>query len=800
MKKEWMHNFERLILCLSVLLILTSSGCGGAIGTRNVGFRKAYEQINTNALLNAQYSATSKNVLQRYNMGKFFREDPLKCLHELYKKINTDNRRDLLFALAELNYFTAKHTLRDLDDTPLLENRQYYLNAAILAYFYLFDETRNKPADPFDRRFRLACDIYNISLAKAMTNPKGDLTFEAGTRQLPFGSIDLSLDARNFPVKLDRFEKIVAADRLDIYGLSRRNRDAGLGVPFIAVGKETAELPIKRSSPGTLFLRIKGDVQGLEDGSLQGRMELYAPFDRTRVKIAGKSVPLESDLSAQLAYNLNQPVLWDLDMAGFFTGKGSIPTGLYFPKPYNSAQIPVIFVHGTASSPVWWAEMANTLAADPVLRRRCQFGFYFYKSGKPVGFSAHNFRETLTRTVAELDPEGRNKTLRTMVIIGHSQGGLLTKLTAVDTSDRIVRGVTGKGLEELDLTPEQRKLIRERAVFEPLPFVDRVVFISTPHRGSFLAADWIRSLVRRLVSLPVDIIKQTVILGKALATAEVPEEWRFTKTRTSIDSMSPKNPALLALADIPLAPGIKGHSIIAVQGEGDPTKGDDGVVKYKSAHVDYVESEFIVRSGHSCQGHPLTIEEVRRILLLHLGATDNTEASRECQAEMEAAKAELAAVRAKGLKPTRDCTDEADSLDHHSQPLDGEAKILQSWQGDYPVAQLKLLPDDQREQGIGFIHEEKTFETVWKTFKPGEDVPEIDFTANLVFFARNTQFYNRIRIGKVNVKNGVAELLAMETMSALPIQDKVAISLVVVSRKGIKAIQTVDKNIPINKI
>ncbi len=49
-----------------------------------------------------------------------------------------------------------------------------------------------------------------------------------------------------------------------------------------------------------------------------------------------------------------------------------------------------------------------------------------------------------------------------------------------------------------------------------------------------------------------------------------------------------------------------------------PPDGDDGVVKYTSAHVDYVESEFLVRHGHSCQSHPLVIEEVRRILLAHL--------------------------------------------------------------------------------------------------------------------------------------------------------------------------------------
>ena len=624
MKRESVRS-QQWTLWLSILLILILSGCGGTVGTRDVGFRKAYEQINTNALLNAQNSVTSRNVLQRYNMGEFFSEDPQQCLNELQKKIRTDNRRDLIFALAELNYFTARHTLRYLDDTPLPESSQYYLNAAIYAYFYLFDETRNRPAGPYDRRFRLACDIYNISLAMAMSNLKGDLIIKAGTRRLPFGTIDLSLDTRSFPVEIDRFEKIVPADRLDVYGLSRRNRDAGLGVPFIAVGKKTKELPVKRSSPGTLFMRIEGGIRTLEKGSLRGSMELYAPFERARVEVNGKTVPLESDLSAQLAYNLNQSVFWDLNIVSFFTGKGSIPTGLYFMKPYNPAQIPIIFVHGTASSPVWWAEMVNTLMADPVLRRRCQFGFYLYDSSKAMGMSARQFREILTRTVAELDPEGRNKALRDMVIIGHSQGGLLTKLTAVDTGDKIIRGLTGKGLEELNLTPEDREMIRERVIIEPLPFVRRVVFISTPHRGSFLAGRRVRNLVRKLVFLPANIVKKTVAFGNTLEAAQVPEEWRPSEKSTSIDSMSPRNPALLTLADIPLAPGVKGHSIIAVQGDGDPTKGDDGVVEYKSAHVDYVESEFIVNSGHSCQGHPLTIEEVRRILLLHLGAGGSTD-------------------------------------------------------------------------------------------------------------------------------------------------------------------------------
>ena len=89
---------------------------------------------------------------------------------------------------------------------------------------------------------------------------------------------------------------------------------------------------------------------------------------------------------------------------------------------------------------------------------------------------------------------------------------------------------------------------------------------------------------------------------------------------TSLDGMSPDNPGLLALAEIPVRPPIQAHSIIAVKGDDVPPEGDDGVVKYTSAHLEGVESELVVRSGHSCQDKPKTIEEVRRILLVHLKA------------------------------------------------------------------------------------------------------------------------------------------------------------------------------------
>jgi hypothetical protein len=87
----------------------------------------------------------------------------------------------------------------------------------------------------------------------------------------------------------------------------------------------------------------------------------------------------------------------------------------------------------------------------------------------------------------------------------------------------------------------------------------------------------------------------------------------------STDNMSPESSFIKTFAPIPIAPGVIAHSIIAVANPEDPqAEWDDGVVPYKSAHIDGVASELVVHSGHSAQESPLGIEEVRRILLENL--------------------------------------------------------------------------------------------------------------------------------------------------------------------------------------
>jgi hypothetical protein len=202
-----------------------------------------------------------------------------------------------------------------------------------------------------------------------------------------------------------------------------------------------------------------------------------------------------------------------------------------------------------------------------------------------------------------------------MLVLGHSQGGLLTKLTAIDSGDTFWRGISDTPFEEAKLPEDTRELIRNVAFVKPLPFVRTVIFLATPHRGSYLAGpQFVRRLAQRLVSMPSNLVR----VGADLATLGPTGTLASGHVPTSIDNMSPGHPFIRKLAEIPVSPSVTAHSIIAVEGDGPLEDAGDGVVKYRSAHVGGVASELIVQSPHSgMQAAPQTIEEVRRIFLEH---------------------------------------------------------------------------------------------------------------------------------------------------------------------------------------
>ena len=608
---------------------LALAGCVGApVGVSPADPSAIQRELTSNVLNSGEPSLLSTQVLQRQNLWDRWRREPRVALEILHRRLGDAGAQYRLFALSELSYAHAQAS----------GDRSYYLASAVYAYALLFPgDGDSAPLGVSDPRVRIACDLYNRALAEGLRAAGRDtLELESGPRILPFGVLDVTLQSDELVWAGYRLEELVPAADLRVRGLRNRYRRAGIGAPLVArvapgqlERQEAANrrIPDLVKVPITAFLRLETARADLRDGWLAGRLELYSQDDVLEIDVDGVAWPLEFETSSALAYMLGDSPWWDFELAGFLSGafrpnakSGAADDGLLLVHPYRPGRIPIVLVHGTASSPARWADLVNELEIDREIWDHYQVWLYIYNTGNPIAYSAGLLRHALESALRELDPLGTDAALRRMVVIGHSQGGLLTKLTAVDSGDRFWKLTTKRSIDELQMNDETREVLRRSAFFTPEPFVKRVIFVCTPHRGSYLAGMTLGRIASSLVSLPSELT------GRAVEVVTLNRGARalraFDKIPTSIDNMAPSSSFIRTLAALPIAPGIAANSIIAVDDTDELDEASDGVVRYTSAHIDGVESEKIIRSGHSAQGNPSAIEEIRRILLRHLREPD----------------------------------------------------------------------------------------------------------------------------------------------------------------------------------
>jgi len=591
------------------------------VGVVRVDPREAHSDLTRNVLASDEPSRVTTNVLQEHNLAELYNDEPEKALAALHAHVTGGAvRGSALFALAELSFLHAERSKKS----------SYHLAAAIYAFAFLFPEAPAAPPDPFDSRLRLATDIYNRGITGAFKAADGfHVELRSGTYALPFGEIGIAFDETDLRWAGRRLTDLAPVAELKVRGLKTRYLQPGVGAPLAATpvtdpGDALADdfLSLSTKVPVTAFLRLERPRSQLTGRRLEGRLEAYIArttfaSDENTVIVGDRRVPLEIETTATLAYALAESPIWEQEITSFFDNlgvAGKQRATLALGEPYRPGKIPVVLVHGTASSVGRWAAMLNGLINDPRIARRYQFWFFTYETGNPIGYSAMLLRDALTKATQRLDPDGQDPELQHMVVIGHSQGGLLTKLLVIHSGSRLYDASFKRPLDELNVSEETRTLLRRARFVEPLPFVQRVIFLATPHRGSHLTLSRVSEWIAGLIKLPFRVVGATTELLTRNRDAMVDPG---TRTVTSLDHMNPRSTFLQALAAIHIAPGVHAHSILAVKGDGPVEEGDDGVVKYTSAHIDGVESELVVRSDHSVQWAPDAIEEVRRILLLH---------------------------------------------------------------------------------------------------------------------------------------------------------------------------------------
>jgi pimeloyl-ACP methyl ester carboxylesterase len=417
-------------------------------------------------------------------------------------------------------------------------------------------------------------------------------------------------------------------------GLTNQYHTYGLGVPLIAVrAQHKEESPAERYYPPglcfpvTAFLRVETQTREQATAEVyRCTLELYDPLFSSDIAVCNRLVPLETDLTTPLAYFLENPAFKEKDLAtvGLLNpNKAQGIKGLYMVEPFDPNRIPVVMVHGLWSSPTTWMEMFNDLRAFAEVRSRFQFWFFLYPTGQPFWTSAAQLRDTLAEVRATLDPQVLNPNLDQLVLVGHSMGGLVSILQTLESGDDFWRLLSERPLEDLRATPEEKARIAKSFYFHPNPSVKRVVTIGTPHHGSTFANEATRELSRRLIKLPEMMLE----LGTKLALTNPGffHNKDLLTTTTSVDSLAPDCPIFPVMLRAPHASWVQFHNIVGVVPRrtflGRVSDEGDGVVSFKSAHLDNAASEIVVQADHlEVHRHPLAILEVRRILLEHLAA------------------------------------------------------------------------------------------------------------------------------------------------------------------------------------
>lgn len=625
------------LAAVALLAGLGLTACATPIGVTQADTQAVYRDLMRSVLSTGELSEYSEIVLRRNGLVERYDADPVGTMAQL-----RGNGRalslDRMFALSELSFLYAER-----ERSP-----EYYLAAAMYAYAFI-TERRSAIGAGLDPRARLAAYIYNLGISNGLSpaQPPPTTDLAEASRQAAGGATAREVDLSDRTVKLPwgelllrgnpedvhwsgyRMTRFVSIGELKVRGMRNRYRQAGIGAPLAAdiVPEGTgpaAEVARKRIPPRakvavTVFLRLEDPVGSIAESRVPARLEIYPADEATTVQVGGLTVPLELDPTATLAYQLEGAPVWATELGSFLSADFKVnQEQLFMMHPYRPGRIPVVLIHGTASSPARWGEMYNELSNDPVLRDRLQFWVFTYSTSNPILQSAAQLRQTLADVVKEVDPEGKDPALKNMVLIGHSQGGLLARLMITESGTRFWDSAAKVPFSEIDAPPESKALLQRLVFFEPVPSVKRVIFISTPHGGSFRVSAFVLGLIRKLVTLPVTLVSEVdavtrlnasklKLLGEGLPTA--------------VDNMNPNGRFVHTLATCPMAPNVPKHSIISVLGDGPVTGKTDGVVAYESAHIEGVESEKIVRSSHSTQGEPETILEVRRILLEHVGAT-----------------------------------------------------------------------------------------------------------------------------------------------------------------------------------
>ncbi|MCQ8895748.1 alpha/beta hydrolase [Limnobacter humi] len=514
-----------------------------------------------------------------------------------------------------------------------------HLESARYAYAYLFFTTRGPTQRALEDRQAQVRDYYNFSTQQAAIGLFGlyqdelqDASQSEGLYQLALE--DWTIRGSTVAMSLNAFsglpKSLMTATELEFGGLRNQYRRDGLGAELVAafgdrvVNATDANTPWNEMTFPVFTVLLKFEGNSLDEVLKTRNVEWlgYDPYRSKSTFMAGTEVPLAANFTAGYG-------LW-LARSGFaqqslltLVGRGDAleKPRIYLMQPYDPKRKVLVMLHGLASSPEAWVNVANEVLGDAVLRENYQIWQVYYPTNLPLAFNNRAIRDALSETLKAFDPKGVNPASHDMVLLGHSMGGVIARLMVSDAGSTLWDGL----LSEYAVTPDREQRLRSKLEpllkFSAMPQVSRAIFVATPHRGTEFAENRFARFVSGIIRLPASVLSRVTEIAQLLVDPDSAAPAALTRPLNSINNLSNQDPFVNLAATLPISNRVKYHTIVGNDTPDLPLEdSNDGVVPYRSAHLEGAASELVIPSWHSVQERPQAIVEIRRILREHLAA------------------------------------------------------------------------------------------------------------------------------------------------------------------------------------
>lgn len=466
-------------------------------------------------------------------------------------------------------------------------------------------------ASASDESARLSTRCTDEVLARAFAQrargwKPGDTSIDGSDIRVEFRGLSPDLQ---LPLTLARAEDI----DLSVYG--ERHLSRGFGVALAVMSARCKGMPRCELNPPEGVFRPATAWFEQDEGDPIPRLVVTDPLRHPTLAIGSGDVPLSIDTSAPYALGAGTSKLNRLGVWGLFGGHGiGRRVGVFLLDEYDPDKRPIVMIHGLGSSPLIWGRMSNAIWADPVLRARYQIWHVVYQTDPPMLVIRLRVQRYLDAAWRVLDPECDDPARTHIVLVGHSMGGVVSRLLSVDSGEVLWNAAFVVPPAQLHSDPDLLATLDAVFHFTPYPGVARDVFLATPHLGAPRAETLFSRFIRVLVGRNTPEIRELRKIAEENPDAVRPD-LRYEYTRGALNSIATlqrKQPVRLAGEMLRPRTGIPYHTIAGVVPGSQPP--GDGAVPLDSARIAGAASTLVIESNHQMYDNPEAIAEILRIL------------------------------------------------------------------------------------------------------------------------------------------------------------------------------------------